>query len=147
MHTVNQTRIFSSFVFRDAALYMTCTCMEKTRHPQSACKTLSVNLCYGMCQLCAGSAVPHGWYTHRNFPHSDTQTTFWSRPWQPNGWLLAGVGVGSPFATASSEAALAAHCTALFDMFSWCLLPLWQGMVLEIGGTHNFQRRTPIETP
>jgi hypothetical protein len=36
---------------------------------------------------------------------------------------------------------------ALFVLFPWCLLPLWRGMVLVTRGTHNFRRRTPIDTP
>ena len=58
-----------------------------------------------------------------------------------------GLGFGSPFATVASEAALAAAKAGLLVLFPWCLLPLWRGMILELQGTHNFRRRTPIDTP
>ena len=58
-----------------------------------------------------------------------------------------GLGFRPVLATAASEAALAKACAALF-VPDFCLFPaLCRGMVLEIQGTHNFRRRTPIDTP
>ena len=59
-----------------------------------------------------------------------------------------GLGFRPVVATAASEAALAKACAGLVVPFGLCrFLPLWRGMVLVTQRTHNFRRRTPIDTP
>ena len=58
-----------------------------------------------------------------------------------------GVGFGSPFATVASETALAKACAGLL-VPDFSFFPVFHlGMVLVTQRTHNFRRRTPIDTP
>ena len=114
-----------------------------------------VKCCPGTCVMACVTFAPDKRFrmddTHRNFPHSDTKTTFWSTLAARRVATVLGKtrqpSVESQWGNYASSPPVGAVDCPSNSGGEVSLEPLALEVSLVTQRTHNFRRRTPIDTP